>query len=317
MRQTTGQPTDGQTDTGHSLTDSVRWGAGLLWTASAVWTTVSIHHVIGNWVTSGVVTALVESAYVLATIWFHHDRNWISGTALFLSLVPVVAALVAADHDMFGPVGIAFAAGPVIAEGGFLLAAHLGRDQAELTPEQQLEVAEMQREAAHRAAVRAATLDSELADIKAEAIRQMALDSAAAEVQMRRNDLGRQLTMSAPTVSEPTVLSADKSVGQTDTVSEQVSATVSRTVVPASDRISDNHEVSVSRDKDKTITDVAVSGVRLSAVGSLSAAVRDAVTDNPDITNAELVEVVSKQLGSPQVPASVARTRLRHQPRTA
>ena len=117
-----------------TIPQAVKAGAAVLWTASAVWTTVSVHHIIGNWTTSGVVTAVIESAYALATVWFHSGRRWYSGAALVVALVPVVAALAYADHQMFGPVGFAFAVGPVIAECGFLLAAHLNADPSALTP---------------------------------------------------------------------------------------------------------------------------------------------------------------------------------------
>src|SRR4030095_13487364 len=146
---------------------AVKVGAALLWTASAVWTTVSVHHVIGNWTTSGVVSAVIEPASPLATVWFHSSRKWPSTVALVVALVPVVAALAYADQDMFGPVGFAFAAGPVIAECGFLLAAHLNADPAALTADQLASLAELKRESANRTAQRQAALAAGLGGARA------------------------------------------------------------------------------------------------------------------------------------------------------
>lgn len=309
-RQTLGQ-TLGQTLVPDMRT-AVRWGAALLWAASAVWTTVSIHHVIDNWITSGVVTALVESAYALATVWFHHDRSTLATTALVASLVPVVAALAIADRDMFGPVGFAFAAGPIIAEGGFLLAAHLGRDLSELSPEQQAEIHAIQRDSAHRAALRQAELEAELADIKAGAVRQMALNTAAAQVRMRSNDLTRQLSMSVSVLPD-----TGQTAGQTDKVSEQVTTPVRDSAPSEPDSVPDMSEVVVSRNADMSVRSVEVSDVRLSIVGSLSEAVRSIVAEQPGISNADLTARVSELTGKPQKQASVQRTRSRQQPKTA
>jgi len=302
---------------GHEVTlpAAVRVGAGALWIASAVWTTVSVHHVIGNWTTSGVVTAVIESAYGLATIWFHSGRTRLSTAALIVALVPVVAALAYADHDMFGPVGFAFAAGPIIAEAGFLLAAHLSLDPAALTVEQQRALADIRREAADRAARREAQLAAELEDIKAEAKRQMALDAAEAEVLLQRGDLARRLSLSARTGQTDTVPAL--SAGHSDKVSAQVKAAVSgvRPVVTVS--VPDTSEGQTDKAADTGRTDTRLSVVGGRKATGLSAAFRDALADNPGISNADLVAAVEAATGQKANPASVARTRLRAEGRSA
>ena len=183
----------------------------------------------------------------------------------------------------------------------------------------------MKRETANRIARGQAQLEAELEEIKAEAQRQMALDTAAADVHLQRADLSRKLSLSAPlesgsiftrqtevTVSPVSVSAADK----TDKTSGQVIAPVRDSVRDSVRELSDGQadKVSVPASVRPAVVSAPVrtlSTVRAAGKPSLTAAVRKALAISPELTNAQLTEIVSAALGEDVNPSSVARIRLR------
>lgn len=192
-----------------STVTAVKVGSGLLWFASAVWTFVSVGHIIGKPIPAAVITILLEAAYGAATLYFHHTRNRLSKVLLGAALIPVVAALAIADHQMFGTVGVFFAAGPIVAEGGFLLAARLAEDPTAPDATQRAELYKVMRDAAHESAMAEETLkkdvagiraasDRKVAEIEARAASVLAANRAHFEIMSERQQMVQELAATAP-----------------------------------------------------------------------------------------------------------------------
>lgn len=141
---------------------AVRTAALVLWVSSAIWTGWSLNHIVKTVAVAVVLTVLLEAAYVGATLYFHYSRTAVSRWLLGAALVPVVGVLAYADRDMFGWVGVGFAAGPLVAEGFFVLAAWLSVDPAAPTAADMEELHAVLRGTAHQGALDAAKLAEEM-----------------------------------------------------------------------------------------------------------------------------------------------------------
>ncbi|MDX3860056.1 hypothetical protein [Streptomyces europaeiscabiei] len=185
-----------------SVVRAVRTAALVLWVSSAIWTGWSLNHIVKTAAVAVVLTVLLEAAYALATLYFHYGRTTLSRWMLGAALVPVVCVLAYADHGMFGWVGVGFAAGPLVAEGGFLLAAWLSVDPAAPTAADMDELNAVLRGSAHQGALDAAKLTEELRKLDHLAQAEIRGAELEADVTVAKSAAARRARIAAPVTIE-------------------------------------------------------------------------------------------------------------------